>query len=272
MDEVFTHTKNLLADKVEEGIKSYDPARVTALLTDCCHHGVGFVMMQKHCHCPAKQDGTTDLLCCSTGWLVCMVGSRFTHTAEANYSATEGELLAQANALQKTKYFTLGCPQLILGTDHMPLLGLLANRNIDSIDNPRLVCLKQKTLGWSFKVVYIPGKMLGGTDALSRYGVRHCLTNTISQLQHSPSQQLELPDGQPSVRQHLIGLLASSAAVSQPSHPAPPLLLDSDTHFLTSLASYVGPVTWDKIRRLTSRDPSLQARKSLVISTFPEKR
>ena len=120
MDEVFTHTKNLLADKVEEGIKSYDPARVTALLTECCHHGVGFVMMQKHCHCPAKQDGTTDLLCCSTGWLVCMVGSRFTHTAEANYSATEGELLAQADALQKTKYFTLGCPQLILGTDHMP--------------------------------------------------------------------------------------------------------------------------------------------------------
>ena len=43
-----------------------------------------------------------------------MVGSRFTHTAEANYSATEGELLAQADALQKTKYFTLGCPQLIL--------------------------------------------------------------------------------------------------------------------------------------------------------------
>ena len=120
MDEVFTHTKNLLADKVEEGIKSYDPARVTALLTDWCRHGVGFVMMQKHCHCPAKQDGSTDLLCCPTGWQVCMVGSRFTHTAEANYSATEGELLAQANALQKTKYFTLGCPQLILGTDHMP--------------------------------------------------------------------------------------------------------------------------------------------------------
>ena len=154
----------------------------------------------------------------------------------------------------------------------MPLPGLLANRNLDSIDNPRLVRLKQKTLGWSFKVVYIPGKMLGGTDALSRYGVRHCLTNTISQLQHSPSQQLELPDGQPSVRQHLIGLLASSAAVSQPSHPAPPLLLDSDTHFLTSLASDVGPVTWDEIRRITSRDPSLQALKSLVISTFPEKR
>ena len=59
------------------------------------------------------------------------MGSRFTHTAEANYSTTEGELLVQADALHKTKYFTLGCPKLILETDQMPLLGLLANRNLD---------------------------------------------------------------------------------------------------------------------------------------------
>ena len=56
-------------------------------------------------------------------------------------------MLAQAYALQKTKHFTLGCPQLILGTDYMPFLGLLSNRNLDYIDNPRLVHPKQKTLG-----------------------------------------------------------------------------------------------------------------------------
>ena len=105
-------------------------------------------MMQKHFQCPIKEDGSVNLLCCNTGWLVCMVGSRFTHAAEVNYSATEGELLAQTDALHKTKYFTLGCQKLILGTDHMPLLGLMANRNLDSIDNLRLVRLKQKTLGW----------------------------------------------------------------------------------------------------------------------------
>ena len=71
-------------------------------------------MMQKHCHCPAKKDGTRDLLCCSAGWLVCMVSSRFTHTAKANYSATKGEFLAQADALQKTKYFALGSPSSLL--------------------------------------------------------------------------------------------------------------------------------------------------------------
>ena len=275
MDEVFTHTKHLLADKVEEGIKSYDPARVTALLTDWCKHGVGFVMMQKHCHCPTKQDGTPNTLCCTTGWLVCMVGSRFTHTAEANYAATEGELLALADALHKTKYFTLGCPNLILGTDHMPLLGLLENRNLDSIDNPRLVRLKEKTLGWSFTVVYIPGKKLGGTDALSRYGVRHCQEHTEDedfQRQYSQSKQADHPADQPSIRQHLIGLLASSSLVSRSTHIAPPFLLDEDTHFLTSIASDVRPVTWQEIRQLTSKDPSLQSLTNLVQSGFPDKK
>ena len=116
MDELFYHTKNAMADEVEVGIKSFNPKLFTALLMDWCKHGIGFVMMQKHCKCPTKEDGSTNMLCCNEGWLVWMVGSRFTHAVEANYSATEGELLAQADALHKTKYFTLGCPQLILGT------------------------------------------------------------------------------------------------------------------------------------------------------------
>ena len=92
-------TKAVLADLVEEGIRSFDPNLPMALLTDWCKHGVGFVLMQKHCSCPGKQDGSADMLCCPTGWPVCMVGSQFTHTAEANYSPTEGELLGVADAL-----------------------------------------------------------------------------------------------------------------------------------------------------------------------------
>ena len=102
-----------------------------------------------------------------------MVGSRFTIPAEANYAPTEGELLAVGNGLEKTKYFTLGCPHLYVGTDHKPLLGLLNNTPLEKIDNTRLVRLKEKTLGWMFDTIYIPGKLLGGADALSRYGVRH---------------------------------------------------------------------------------------------------
>ena len=100
-----------------------------------------------------------------------MVGSRFTRGAEPKYSPTEGELLAAADALKKTKYYTLGCPNLFIGTDHQPLLGVFANKDLDTIDNPRIVKLKEKTLGWSFTPVYIPGKKIGGTDALSRHGI-----------------------------------------------------------------------------------------------------
>ena len=61
-----------------------------------------------------------------------MVGSRFTHAAEANYSPTDGVLLTVADALLKTKYFALDRPNLMVGTDHMPLLGLLAGKHLDA--------------------------------------------------------------------------------------------------------------------------------------------
>ena len=70
MDDFFYKTKNEVAEKVEEGIKLFNPTLTTALLTDWCKHGVGFVMMQKHCQRPTKEDGTVDTLCCNTGWLV----------------------------------------------------------------------------------------------------------------------------------------------------------------------------------------------------------
>ena len=100
--------------------------------------------MQKHCNCKKLTGaGKLNALCCKTGWKVCMVGSRFTKTSEANYSPTEGELLGVVNALQKTKFFTLGCEDLFVGTDHKPLIGLLENTDLESMDNPRLLRLTE---------------------------------------------------------------------------------------------------------------------------------
>ena len=105
--------------------------------------------MQKHCSCEKLTDnGRLNTLCCKTRWKVGMVGSRFTKKSEANYSPTEGELLGVVNALQKTKFFALGCEDLFIGTDHKPLIGLLENSDLESIDNPRLLRLKEKTAGW----------------------------------------------------------------------------------------------------------------------------
>ena len=44
----------------------------------------------------------------------------------------------------------------MIGTDQKPLLGVLNNRSLDSLDNPRLIRLKETTLGWRFKIIHIP--------------------------------------------------------------------------------------------------------------------
>ena len=45
LDKTFRGTCDTLADKVEDGIKIFDPYKITALLTDWCKHGVGFLLM-----------------------------------------------------------------------------------------------------------------------------------------------------------------------------------------------------------------------------------
>ena len=97
-----------------------------------------------------------------------MVGSSFNSPAEANYAPIEGECLGVASALHKTRYYTQGCDKLLVCTDHKPLLGILNDKEIEKIDNPRLIRLKEKTLGWRFKIIHVPGKKLCGPDALSR--------------------------------------------------------------------------------------------------------
>ena len=157
-----------------------------------------------------------------------MVGSRFTSPAEANYSPTEGELLGVKNALHKTKYFTLGCPHLFIGTDHKPLLGILNDAPLESLDNPPIIKLKEKSLGWIFTTLYVPGKELGGTDALSRYGVTH--------------------EECTSTRKHLIGLLATC-------DPDNKMYAMDDTSEL---------VTWEDIKSAVLKDDTYRELKEWI--------
>ena len=99
------------------------------------------------------------------------MGSRFCNTAEANYSPTDGEFTGFLDALEKTAYFTLGCKSLTVGTNHQTLIPIINGTNMEKVKTPRQIRLKEKLLRWDLRVVYIPGKFLGGTDALLRYGV-----------------------------------------------------------------------------------------------------
>merc|ERR1712030_263980 len=83
-------------------------------------------------------------------------------------SPTEGEALAISVTLQSSRYYMLGYPKLIVATDHKPLLGIFGDRALDTIDNTRLVRIKQKTLPWSFDLLYVPGKQQVAADGFSR--------------------------------------------------------------------------------------------------------
>ena len=73
-----------------------------------------------------------------------------------------------AVGLENSRYYTLGCRQLYVATDHKPLLSILNDRALDTIVNPRLVRIKERTLPWVFDMVYVPGWRQAAADALSR--------------------------------------------------------------------------------------------------------
>ena len=134
LQQLFEQSRAFIAEQIQEGITRYDTTKWTAVMTDWSRQGLGFVMCQKYCSCPAITP-----LCCKNGWKVCMVGSSFLSPAEQNYSPIEGEGLAVVNALQKTRHYTQGCDKLIICTDHKPLVPVLSTKTLENIDNPQFM-------------------------------------------------------------------------------------------------------------------------------------
>ena len=126
-------------------MKIFDPQKRTCLRTDWSKRGIGYFLLQKNCEC-------VDALpqCCEDGWGIILASSRFLQPPEERYAPIEGEALAVAWGLEQTKYFTQGCKDLIVVTDHKPLLKILSDKALDEISNYRIFSLKQRTLPWQF--------------------------------------------------------------------------------------------------------------------------
>ena len=165
LQSVFEKTKQVIIEAVKNGIQSYDPQLPTCIQCDWSKTGIGYLLMQKHCKC--ELDNAP--ICCPGGWKIAFAGSRFTNDAESNYSATEGEALAVAWSLNHARMFTLGSSNLLVVTDHKPLLGIMQDRNLASITNRRIQRFKEKTLAFHFNIQYCPGRLHKGADAVSRY-------------------------------------------------------------------------------------------------------
>ena len=246
MQSLFEEAKSLIINEVRQGVEIFDKSKPTCLATDWCKDGIGFWLFQKHCHCPDYKP-----FCCKTGWKVVLVGSRFTSSAESRYAPIEGEALAVVDALEKAKHFIIGCPNLIVAVDHKPLLKVFGDRHLDSIPNPRLRNLKEKTLRYRFTLTHIPG-------------ARHCASDALSRHPVSTADHLQLPDD------------ATSAVFTS---RLPEDILNSlrscntSTHEVCSYdvedSTIIESVSWDDIRVATASDQSMMQLLNVVEDGFP---
>ena len=164
LQRAFESPKSEIAKLVADGVSSFEVDKYTCIVTDWSKVGIGFVMWQKRCACTKIHPS-----CCPNGWVLVTCGSRFCTAAESRYHPVEGELLGVTWALQKMGYYTLGTDILLVLVDHKPLLGLLASRNLNDIENPRLLHLAERLLRWTFKIEHRAGATNFAPDALSRF-------------------------------------------------------------------------------------------------------
>ena len=228
LQSAFEESKSVIIEEMRDGVRLFDKSRSTCLMTDWSVDGIGFCLLQKYCACKLKSPS-----CCKHGWKLCLVGSRFTHPAEKRYAPIEGEALAVAYALHQTRYYVLGCDDLIIATDHKPLLRILDDRSLAAIDNRRLLNLKEKTLSYRFTIMHIPGKKNLAADAASRY----------------PSKEAE------ETVVHREDLAEDYATVL------------SSSDFLYSITNIV---TWSMIKEATLSDPTLLELSKVIQEGFPE--
>ena len=104
--------------------------------TDWSKLGMGTSIFQKYCDCEADDKGNLKLDCCTGGWKLVLMDSRFCSDAEGRYAPIEGEICALYWALSKFRFFIVGHPDLHLAVDHQPLMGVLSgNKDLSELLN-----------------------------------------------------------------------------------------------------------------------------------------
>ena len=257
LNNLFEESKSVIIDEIEEGVRIFDKCKPTCLGTDWSKTGIGYWLFQKHCRCPTN----TPFGCRTT-----LVGSRFTHAAESHYSPIEGEALAVADALDKARFFVLGCSDLTVAVDHKPLLKVLGDRSLKDIPNARLRNLKEKTLRYRFRMVYIPGVRHKPADAVSRHPTGPktpemlILPDDIATTSDSPTPPPPHPY-QCSFLDHIRCVEPRLASCSLAIHDQ---LASSALSALCTIA-----VTWDRVKVATASDHDMVHLMSIIESGFP---
>ena len=161
-------------------------------------------------------------------------------------------MLTATWGLEDTRYFTLGCSNLnlVVATDHRPLLKLLGDKELADITNPRIFRLKQRTLLWDFKVVHVPGVKNPAADATSR----------------KPSSEGE--DNEPTDLDALAAVRISAVELEDGDF----LEIAITSTARAASAQHLTAVTWERVKSATDSCAELSAVKACILSGFPQSR
>ena len=108
------------------------------------------------------------------------MGYRFYTGAVSQYAPVEVEALGVAWALNKARHYIMGCPEIYVGVDHKPLLGIYSSkRGLADIDNSRLRNLADKATRYRFQTFHVKGTENSTPDALYRYPTNHSESETV---------------------------------------------------------------------------------------------
>ena len=263
IQSLFEESKSVIISEIEEGVRIFDASRPICLDTDWSRMGIGFWLFQKHCNCPGNKP-----FCCRDGWKITLAGSRFTHHAESRYAPVEGEALTVADALNKARYFVLDCENLTLAVDHKPLLKIFGDRSLDEILNTHLRNLKEKTLGYRFRVVHIPGVKHRAADAISRNPtgepVKMDLPDDVA-----PLQDEIISADLPTLAELRASFLAGIRCGEVFEDTAELSIQNSAISALSSLCS-VKAITWDGVRVAIKSDEVMVKLIEIIESGMPE--
>lgn len=140
--------KSILSSKPV--LSFFNPRLPTKISTDASSNGLGAVLLQEY----------------KEGWKPVSYGARGMTESECRYAQIEKECLGIVFGCQKFHQYIFGLPNIILETDHKPLIPLSKKALSDM--TPRLQRLMLKLQRYSFTLIWTPGKHLYLADALSR--------------------------------------------------------------------------------------------------------
>ena len=142
----------------------YDLEAETKVSADASSFGLGAVLLQRH-----EGEGM---------WKPIAYASRSMTETEGRYAQIEKEALAVTWACEKFVTYILG-KEIVIETDHKPLVSLLGGKNLDSLP-PRILRYRLRLARFQYSIIHVPGKSLCTADALSRSPVS-TLENTSIQ-------------------------------------------------------------------------------------------